>query len=85
MDDWPVPGGAGEASGITDDLNEYSDSPCYILDLTGRLATVSILVRGIVSGLSVIEVVERSTNWSVTWMMAVQRHHETLFDANMSE
>lgn len=56
-----------KASGIVNDPNEYSDDPRYILELIGRLVTVSIKTLDIVAGLPGIEEVEHPANWPAAW------------------
>ena len=52
-----------KATGITNDPNDYSDDPRYILDLIGRLVTVSMRTNEIVAGLSPIDEVKHPSNW----------------------
>ena len=54
-------------TGITNDPNEYSANPRYILDLIGRLVTVSVRTNEIAAGLPSIEEVEHPSNWPVVW------------------
>lgn len=56
-----------KASGIVNDPNEYSDDPRYILDLIGRLVTVSMKTLVIVEQLPGIEEVEHPGNWPEAW------------------
>ena len=56
-----------KASGIVNDPNEYSDDPRYILDLIGRLVTVSMETLDIIDGLPGIEEVEHPANWPAAW------------------
>lgn len=56
-----------KATGITNDPNDYSDDPCYILDLIGRLVTVSMRTNEIVAGLPPIEEVRHPSNWPASW------------------
>jgi hypothetical protein len=41
----------------------------YILNLTGRLVTVSVRTNEIVAGLSAIDEVEHPSNWPATWSL----------------
>ena len=59
-------------TGITNDPNEYSDDPRYILDLIGRLVTVSMRTNEIVAGLPAIDEVEHPLNWPVAWKAAMK-------------
>lgn len=56
-----------KATGITNDPNDYSDDPRYILDLIGRLVTVSMRTNEIVAGLSPIDEVKHPSNWPDAW------------------
>lgn len=56
-----------KASGIVNDPNEYSDDPRYILDLIGRLVTVSMRTLEIIEGLPNIDEVEHPVNWPDAW------------------
>ena len=61
-----------KASGIVNDPNEYSDDPRYILDLVGRLVTVSMRTLEIVAGLPGIDEVEHPANWPTAWKGSVR-------------
>lgn len=52
---------------ITNDPNDYSDDPRYVLDLIGRLVTVSMRTNEIVAGMPSIGEVEHPSNWPATW------------------
>ena len=56
-----------KATGITNDPNDYSDDPRYILDLIGRLVTVSMRTNEIVASLSPIDEVKHPSNWPDAW------------------
>ena len=56
-----------KASGIVNDPNEYSDDPRYILDLVGRIVTVSMKTLDIVDSLPGIEEVPHPANWPEAW------------------
>lgn len=56
-----------KATGITNDPNDYSDDPRYILDLIGRLVTVSMRTNEIVAGLPDIDEVEHPACWPTAW------------------
>lgn len=59
-----------KATGIINDPNDYSDDPRYILDLVGRLVTVSMRTQEIVAGLPDIDEVEHPANWPAAWGQA---------------
>lgn len=56
-----------KASGIVNDPNEYSDDPRYILELIGRLVTVSMRTLDIVEQLPGIDEVLPPDNWPAAW------------------
>ncbi len=56
-----------KATGITNDPNNYSDDPRYILDLIGRLVTVSMRTQEVVAGLPDINEVEHPACWPTAW------------------
>lgn len=47
-----------KASGIVNDPNDWSDDPRYIIDLLGRIVTVSLETMDIVEGLPELEILE---------------------------
>lgn len=54
-------------SGITNDPNEYSDDPCYILNLVGKLVRMAMETNGIVSTLPPIKEIPHPDNWPDEW------------------
>jgi predicted helicase len=57
-------------SGITNDPNEYSDDPCYIIDLIVRLVRVSMETQQIVAALPTnIDEIPHPDNWPAEWMV----------------
>lgn len=56
-----------KATGIVNDPNEYSDDPRYILDLVGRLVTVSVRTNEIVAGLPPIREIAKPASWPRAW------------------
>ena len=58
-----------KATGIVNDPNEYSDDPRYILDLIGRLVTVSVKTNEIVAQLPPIKEVAKPASWPAAWKM----------------
>ncbi len=58
---------ADKATGIVNDPNEYSDDPCYILDLVCRLVTVSMRTSEIVASLPPIREIAKPASWPAAW------------------
>jgi hypothetical protein len=56
-------------AGIVNDPNEYSDDPCYIIDLVGKLVRVAMETNNIVSLLPPIKEIEHPANWPAEWTM----------------
>lgn len=56
-----------KATGITNDPNEYSDDPRYILDLACRLVTVSMRTNEIVAQLPPLKEIARPASWPTAW------------------
>lgn len=56
-----------KATGITNDPNEYSDDPRYILDLACRLVTVSMRTNEIVAELPPLKEIARPASWPTAW------------------
>ncbi|MGI6033129.1 MAG: type ISP restriction/modification enzyme [Coriobacteriales bacterium] len=54
-------------TGIVNDPNEYSDDPRYILDLIGRLVTVSMRTNEIVAALPPLREIEKPASWPEAW------------------
>ena len=55
-------------SGITNDPNDYSDDPCYIINLITRLVRVSMETQQIVQSLPTnIDEIPHLDNWPVEW------------------
>ena len=54
-------------TGIVNDPNLYSDDPRYILDLIGRLVTVSMRTLEIVAGLPALREKGHTSNWPAEW------------------
>lgn len=54
-------------SGITNDPNLYSDDPCYIVNLVGKLVRVAMETNNIVSLLPPIKEIEHPANWPEAW------------------
>ena len=54
-------------TGIVNDPNLYSDDPRYILDLIGRLVTVSMRTLEIVAGLPALREKGHTSNWPKAW------------------
>lgn len=54
-------------TGIVNDPNLYSDDPRYILDLIGRLVTVSMRTLDIVNNLPPLHEKGHTSNWPKTW------------------
>ena len=52
---------------IVNDPNLYSDDPRYILDLIGRLVTVSMRTRDIVHNLPPLHEKDHTSNWPAEW------------------
>lgn len=56
--------------GITNDPNDYSDDPWYIIDLIVRLVRVSMETQQIVQSLPTnIDEIEYPANWPSEWMV----------------
>lgn len=57
-------------SGITNDPNDYSDDPCYIINLIARLVRVSMETQQIVQSLPTnIDEIPHPDNWPAEWMV----------------
>lgn len=56
-----------KATGIVNDPNEYSENPRYILDLIGRLVTVSMKTNDIVAQLPPLKEVKKPASWPIAW------------------
>ncbi|MEE1044347.1 MAG: type ISP restriction/modification enzyme [Olegusella sp.] len=57
-----------KATGITNDPNDFSHDPCYILDLVCRLVTVSMRTTELVAQLpQSLDEVEHPANWPLAW------------------
>lgn len=56
-----------KATGITNDPNDYSADPRYVLDLIGRLVTVSMRTNEIVAGLPQLHEVAKPASWPAAW------------------
>ena len=54
-------------SGIVNDPNGYSDDPCYIIDLVGKLVRVAMETNNIVSLLPPIKEIAHPDNWPKEW------------------
>lgn len=54
-------------SGIVNDPNDYSEDPCYIIDLVGKLVRVAMETNGIVATLPAIREIEHPANWPDAW------------------
>ncbi len=54
-------------TGITNDPNEYSDDPLYIVKLIGSLVTVSMRTLEIVESLPPIREIEKPASWPEAW------------------
>ncbi|PLS23794.1 DEAD/DEAH box helicase [Bifidobacterium imperatoris] len=54
-------------SGITNDPNDYSDNPRYIVDLAERVIRVSMETLDIVEGLPALEELPHPANWPAEW------------------
>ncbi|NMM99368.1 hypothetical protein G1C97_2328 [Bifidobacterium sp. DSM 109959] len=54
-------------SGITNDPNDYSDNPRYIVDLVERVIRVSMETLDIVEGLPALEELPHPANWPAEW------------------
>ena len=54
-------------TGIVNDPNEYSDNSRYILDLIGRLVTVSMRTLDIIHNLPPLHEKGHTSNWPVEW------------------
>jgi predicted helicase len=54
-------------TGIVNDPSEYSDNPRYILDLVGRLVTVSMRTLDIVGNLPPLHEKGHTSNWPAEW------------------
>lgn len=57
-------------TGIVNDPNEYSDDPRYILDLIGRLVTVSVRTNEIVAQLPPLKEIAKPASWPIIWSLA---------------
>lgn len=58
-----------KATGITNDPNDYSEDPRYVLDLVCRLVTVSMRTNEIVAQLPPIREVAKPASWPAAWGM----------------
>jgi predicted helicase len=56
-----------KATGITNDPNEYSGNPRYIIDLVERVITVAMRTNEIVAGLPALDEIERPLDWPAAW------------------
>ncbi|MBR3317982.1 MAG: DEAD/DEAH box helicase [Atopobiaceae bacterium] len=54
-------------TGIMNDPNLYSDDPRYILDLIGRLVTVSMRTLEVIAGLPAMREKGHTSNWPAEW------------------
>ncbi|MBT1174363.1 hypothetical protein JS530_02360 [Bifidobacterium sp. LC6] len=54
-------------SSITNDPNDYSDNPRYIVDLVERVIRVSMETLDIVEELPALEELPHPANWPVEW------------------
>ncbi|MBW3080150.1 type ISP restriction/modification enzyme [Bifidobacterium saguinibicoloris] len=54
-------------SGITNDPNEYSDDPRYIVDLVEKVIRVSMETLDIVDSLPALEELPQPANWPAAW------------------
>lgn len=59
-----------KATGIVNDPNEYSDDPRYVLDLVGKLVTVSMRTLEIVEGLPPLHEKGHTSNWPAEWVVS---------------
>ena len=57
-------------SGITNDPNQYSDDPRYIVDLVERIITVSMKTLNIVEALPPLNEMPQPANWPQEWKTA---------------
>lgn len=56
-----------EKSGIVNDPNEYSDDPCYIVDLVEKVIRISVETIDIVNGLPKLDEIGRTASWPEAW------------------
>lgn len=56
-----------KATGITNDPNEYSSDPHYIVNLVKSVVTVSVKSQDIIANLPKIHELPKTANWPLTW------------------